>query len=205
MGETQCDKERPCKNCKKLTAQVPQIICWQFQDFLPVLFPDFIRAHFKKEAMASFISENVQQFGLSAAGGLGADQQQCSVELFSGTRFQATLTVPATFFTAKTAEVLRHWHLNTGVNQVSLQSRGSAPLGIDPDNSAQREELKRRTREYVSNLTFEPLYAEQVTDAIRSTTLPCRVLKIVQRYAQRSNVSALYRIGLRSCSPRFAH
>ena len=122
-----------------------------------MLFPDFIRAHFKKEAMASFISENVQHFGLGAAASLGADQQQCSVELFSGTRFQATLTVPATFFTAKTAEVLRHWHLNTGVNQINLQSRGSAPLGVDPDNSAQREELKRRTREYVNSLTFEPL------------------------------------------------
>ena len=137
-----------------------------------MLFPDFIRAHFKKEAMASFISENVQHFGLGAAASLGADQQQCSVELFSGTRFQATLTVPATFFTAKTAEVLRHWHLNTGVNQINLQSRGSAPLGVDPDNSAQREELKRRTREYVNSLTFEPLYAEQVTDTdVRAAAL----------------------------------
>ena len=183
---------------------MPQIICWQFQDFLPVLFPDFIRAHFKKEAMASFISENVQHFGLGGAGGVGVSeqQQQCAVELFSGTRFQATLTVPATFFTAKTADILRHWHLHTGVNQIDLQSLGSAPLGIDPENAAQREELRRRTREYVASLASEPLYAEQVTDAIRSTTLPCRVLKIVQRYAQRSNVSITIASSHRTSRPR---
>ncbi|RYP92268.1 hypothetical protein DL770_001581 [Monosporascus sp. CRB-9-2] len=176
----QCDKERPCRNCKKLSAQVPQIICWQFQDFLPVLFPDFIREHFKKDAIASFINENVQHFKV------GGEEQLCSVELFSGFRFQSTLTVPASFFTAKTAEVLQHWHLNAGVNQIDLQSRGSAPIGINPENNTQREELKKRTREYVHNLTFEPLYAEQVTDWIRSTALPCKVLKIVQRYAEQS-------------------
>ncbi|EMR70922.1 putative fungal zn binuclear cluster domain containing protein [Eutypa lata UCREL1] len=179
--KVKCDKERPCKNCKKLTAQVPQIICWQFQDFLPVLFPDFIRGHFKKEAISGFITDNVQHFRVAG------EEQLCSVELFSGFQFQSTLTVPATFFTAKTAEILQHWHLNTGVNQIDLQSRGSAPIGINPENNTQREELKKRAREYIHNLTFEPLYADQVTDAIRSTMLPRKVLKIVQRFGQRSN------------------
>lgn len=148
-----------------------------------MLFPDFIRGHFKKDAIASFIGDNVQHFKV------GGEEQLCSVELFSGFRFQSTLTLPATFFTAKTADILQHWHLNTGVNQIDLQSRGSAPIGINPENHTQREELKKRAREYIHNLTFEPMYAEQVTDAIRSTTLPCRVLKIVQCFGQRSNVS----------------
>lgn len=156
-------------------------MCWQFQDFLPILFPEFIRGHFRKEQVAAFISDNVQEFG--------GDAQQCSVEFFSGSRFQSTLTVPASFFTAKTAEVLQHWHLTTGTNQIDLQSRGSAPIGIDPDNNAQREELKKKSREYINGLTFEPMYAEQVTDSIRSTMVPRKVLSIVQRFAQQTNVS----------------
>ncbi|KAL7626173.1 hypothetical protein AAE478_002943 [Parahypoxylon ruwenzoriense] len=185
--KVKCDKERPCKNCKKLTAQVPQIMCWQFGDFLPVLFPDFIRSHFKKDQMASFISENVESFQVNGA------ELTCSVELFSGARFGSTLTVPASFFTPKSAEILRHWHMNMGINQVDLQSRGAAPIGIDPDNATQREELKKRAREYIQNLTSEPMYAEQVTDSIRSTQLPRKVLSIVQRYAQRSQSAMVKR------------
>ncbi|KAI1457200.1 hypothetical protein F4805DRAFT_198002 [Annulohypoxylon moriforme] len=178
--KVKCDKERPCKNCKKLSAQVPQIMCWQFGDFLPVLFPDFIRSHFKKDQMTSFISEHVEDFKPNGS------ELTCTVELFSGTRFGSTLTVPASFFTPKSAEILQHWHMNMGMNQMDLQSRGAAPIGIDPENSAQREELKRRAREYVHNLSSDPMYAEQVTDAIRSTQLPRKVLTIIQRYAQRS-------------------
>ncbi|OTB06781.1 hypothetical protein M426DRAFT_318491 [Hypoxylon sp. CI-4A] len=181
--KVKCDKERPCKNCKKLTAQVPQIMCWQFGDFLPVLFPDFIRSHFKKDQMASFLGEHVETFRPNGS------EIACSVELFSGARFGSTLTIPASFFTPKSAEILHHWHMNIGSNQVDLQSRGAAPIGIDPENSTQREELKRRTREYVQNLTSEPMYAEQVTDAIRLTQLPRKVLQIVQRYAQRSEAT----------------
>ncbi|KAI2618638.1 hypothetical protein GGS26DRAFT_345042 [Hypomontagnella submonticulosa] len=181
--KVKCDKERPCKNCKKLSAQVPQIMCWQFGDFLPVLFPDFIRSHFKKDQMASFLSEHVQDFRP------GGTELACSVELFSGARFGSTLTIPASFFTPKSAEILQHWHMNMGMNQMDLQSRGAAPIGIDPESSTQREELKRRAREYVQNLTSEPMYAEQVTDSIRSTQLPRKVLTIVQRFAQRSESS----------------
>ncbi|KAI1143949.1 hypothetical protein F5Y05DRAFT_11726 [Hypoxylon sp. FL0543] len=181
--KVKCDKERPCKNCKKLSAQVPQIMCWQFGDFLPVLFPDFIRGHFKKDQMASFISEHVETFKPNGA------ELTCSVELFSGARFGSTLTIPASFFTPKSAEILQHWHMNMGMNQMDLQSRGAAPIGIDPENATQREELKRRAREYIQNLTSEPMYAEQVTDAIRCTQLPRKVLTIVQRFAQRSESS----------------
>ncbi|CAJ2506099.1 Uu.00g002290.m01.CDS01 [Anthostomella pinea] len=179
--KVKCDKERPCKNCKKLTAQIPQIMCWQFGDFLPALFPDFIRGHFKKDQVASFIGENVESFGVDGV------EQGFPIELFSGMRFNSTLTIPASFFTPKTAEILQHWHMNTGVNQMDLQSRGAAPIGIDPNNSGQRDELKRRAREYIQNLTHEPLYAEQVTDSVRSTQLPRKVLTIVQNYAQRTD------------------
>ncbi|KAI5868182.1 hypothetical protein GGS23DRAFT_602072 [Durotheca rogersii] len=185
--KVKCDKERPCKNCKKLTAQVPQIMCWQFGDFLPVLFPDFIRSHFKKDQMASFLGEHVKSFRVNGA------ELTCSVELFSGARFASTLTVPASFFTPRTAEILQHWHMNMGMNQMDLQPRGAAPIGIDPDNATQREELKRRAREYIQNLVAEPLYAEQVTDSIRSTQLPRKVLSIVQRYAQRSQSAMVKR------------
>ncbi|KAI1393804.1 uncharacterized protein F4822DRAFT_26106 [Hypoxylon trugodes] len=182
--KVKCDKERPCKNCKKLTAQVPQIMCWQFGDFLPVLFPDFIRGHFKKDQIASFISEHVETFRPNNGAELA-----CSVELFSGARFGSTLTLPASFFTPRSPEILQHWHMNMGNNQMDLQSRGAVPIGIDPDNATQREELKKRAREYIQNLTSEPMYAEQVTDAIRTTQLPRKVLTIVQRYAQRSESS----------------
>ncbi|KAI0887161.1 uncharacterized protein GGS22DRAFT_105568 [Annulohypoxylon maeteangense] len=178
--KVKCDKERPCKNCKKLSTQVPQIMCWQFGDFLPVLFPDFIRNHFKKDQMTSFISDHVENFKPNGS------ELTCTVELFSGARFGSTLTIPASFFTPKSAEILQHWHMNMGMNQMDLQSRGAAPIGIDPENSAQREELKRRAREYVHNLSSDPMYAEQVTDAIRCTQLPKKVLTIIQRYAQRS-------------------
>ncbi|KAI0128954.1 hypothetical protein BJ170DRAFT_354866 [Xylariales sp. AK1849] len=179
--KVKCDQVRPCKNCTKLTAAVPQIMCWQFQDFLPVLFPDFIRGHFKKDQMARFVNENIDGFVVDGA------EQPCEVELFSGARFQATLTLRAKFFTAKEPDVLQHWHMNVGVNQLDLDARGAAPIGIDMDNTSYREDLRRRTRDYIRAITFEPLYAEQVTDSFRHTDMPRKVLKIVQRYSQRSD------------------
>ncbi|KAI0025006.1 hypothetical protein F4780DRAFT_724040 [Xylariomycetidae sp. FL0641] len=178
--KVKCDKERPCKNCKKLTTQVPQVICWQFGDFLPVLFPDFIRGHFKKEQMASFLAEHVDSFKVDGT------EQSCSVELFSGAKFSTTLTVPACFFTPRTAEILQHWHVTMGVNQMDLQSRGAVPIGIDPDNGSHRDELRKKARDYVTHLVSEPFLPEQVTDSVRSTQLPRRLLSIAQRYAQRT-------------------
>ncbi|KAK8138341.1 hypothetical protein PG984_001721 [Apiospora sp. TS-2023a] len=179
--KVKCDKERPCKNCKKLTHQLPQIVCWQFQDFLPVLFPDFIRSHFKKDQMAKFISENVDGFTV------GGTEKTCTVELFSGHRFQSTLTLRASFFTAKSPEVLQHWHMNAGVNSLELESRGAVPIGIDLDNTAVREDVRRKARDYVQSLIFDPQYAEQVTDSVRHTELPRKILRAVQIYGQRSD------------------
>ncbi|KAI0405411.1 hypothetical protein F4802DRAFT_597241 [Xylaria palmicola] len=181
--KVKCDEERPCKNCKKIAVHVPQVVCWQFSDFLPVLFPDFIRGHFKKEAMARFVSENVAEF--YRVGATNATSP-CLVELSSGPRFRSTLTVPASLFAPRGAEVLRHWHMGAGAHQLYLHARAAVPVGINPRDPGQREALRRRAREYAHGLVDEPRYAEQVTDALRSTQLPRRVLAAVQRFAQRS-------------------
>ncbi|KAI0861037.1 hypothetical protein F4860DRAFT_477645 [Xylaria cubensis] len=182
--KVKCDEERPCKNCKKISAQVPQVVCWQFSDFLPVLFPSFIRSHFKKEVIARFVSDNVSKFYSSSSSSTSVEPY--TIELSSGSRFRSTLTLSASFFVPKSAEVLQHWHMGVGVHQLDLHSRAAVPVGIDPKDSGQREALKKRTREYIHNLVNEPQYAEQVTDSLRGTQLPRRVLTIVQRFAQRS-------------------
>ncbi|TGJ85604.1 hypothetical protein E0Z10_g3173 [Xylaria hypoxylon] len=180
--KVKCDEERPCKNCKKISAQIPQVVCWQFSDFLPVLFPGFIRGHFKKEVMARFISDNVSKFYSPSS----TSTEPWFIELSSGSCFGSTLTIPASLCTPKSAEVLHHWHVSTGVHRLDLHSCPAVPIGIDPKDSGQREALKRRTRLWIHNLVNEPRYAEQVTDSLRSTQLPRQVLTIVQRFAQRS-------------------
>lgn len=177
--KVRCDKERPCRNCTKLMMQVPQVICWQFQDFLPVLFPPFIRGHFKKEEMAKFISDNIDGFTVDGV------EKPCVVELFSGANFTTTFQIKAKFFTAKTPDVLQHWHMQVGRNCVDLLSRGAAPIGLDMDGNSPRDELRKKAREYIQAIVQEPAYAEQVTDALRHTDLPRRILRIVQKYSQR--------------------
>ncbi|KAI0458396.1 hypothetical protein F5B21DRAFT_460942 [Xylaria acuta] len=187
--KVKCDEERPCKNCKRISVHVPQVICWQFSDFLPVLFPDFIRGHFKKEVIARFISDNVSNF----YGSPSAPVEPCPIELSSGSRFRSTLTLAASFFVPKSAEVLQHWHMGIGAHQLDLHSRAAVPVGINPKDGSQREALRRRTRDYVHNLVDEPAYPEQVTDSFRGTQLPRRILTIVQRFAQRSQSTMVRR------------
>ncbi|KAL6828448.1 hypothetical protein V8C40DRAFT_241073 [Trichoderma camerunense] len=185
--KVKCDKERPCKHCKKLMLQVPQVVCWQFQDFLPVLFPEFIRGHFKKDIMASFITENVEGFTVNGA------EQFCNVELSSGPRFATTLTLQAKFFTAKTCDVLQHWHLSNGEDHVDLQSQGSAPIGIEVNKGPQKDEMKKLTKGYIQALVNEPLLADQLTDSFRSTRLPNKILSIVQNFAKKSDSTMVKR------------
>ncbi|OIW33762.1 hypothetical protein CONLIGDRAFT_553119, partial [Coniochaeta ligniaria NRRL 30616] len=176
--KVRCDKERPCRNCQKLMAQVPQVICWQFQDFLPVLFPTFIRSHFRKEEMTKFIADNIAGFA----------DNPCEIELFSGAAWNSTFRIRAKFFTPKTKDVMRHWHMQIGRNSVDLQERRAPPIGLEMDGGApaQRDEIRKKAREYIASIIQEPKYAEQVTDSLRHTDLPRKILKIVQRYAQRS-------------------
>jgi hypothetical protein len=90
--------------------------------------------------------------------------------------------------------VLQHWHMQIGRNNVDLQARGAPPIALETDGSGsgslpakQRDEIRKKAREYVASIIQEPKYAEQVTDSLRHTDLPRKILKIVQRYAQRSD------------------
>lgn len=141
--------------------------------------------------MNKFITENIAGFTVDGV------EKPCTVELFTGTRFQATLTVRAKFFTAKTDEVLQHWHQEFGPNNVDLQARNSVPLGLemDTDPSAspspqqqkqqqqQRDELRKKAREYINAIVREPAYAELVTDTLRHTQIPRMILRVVQDYS----------------------
>ncbi|KAL7798266.1 hypothetical protein V8C37DRAFT_369302 [Trichoderma ceciliae] len=185
--KVKCDKERPCKHCKKLMLQVPQVVCWQFQDFLPVLFPEFIRGHFKKDVMASFITDNVEGFTVNGT------ERFCKVELSSGPRFATTLTLQAKFFTPKTRDVLHHWYLSTDKDHVDLQSRESAPIGIEVNKGPPKDEMKKLTKGYIQALVNEPLLADQLTDSFRSTKLPTKILSIVQSFAKKSDSTMVKR------------
>jgi len=181
--KVKCDTERPCKSCTKLIAQVPQIVCWQFQDFLPVLFPDFIRGHFKRDEMSKFITENIGSFTVNGV------EQPCTVQLYSGSRFNSVLTIRAKFFTAKTDEVLRHWHMHVAQDRINLHSQSAAPLGLDSEGAAQKDEIRKKSKEYIQSIMKEPAYAEQVTESFRHSDLPRRILHVVQNYAIQSEVS----------------
>ncbi|GAO13112.1 hypothetical protein UVI_02024710 [Ustilaginoidea virens] len=185
--KVRCDKERPCRHCERLMLYVPQVVCWQFQDFIPVLFPDLIRAHFRKPEMARFLRDSVGGFRVAGA------ERACEVELFSGSRFSAVLSVRANFFTATTCDVLQHWHMIPDRGRANLQSNGSAPIGIELGTSAQRDDLRKRVKAYIQDVISEPFYAEQVTESLRSTQLPMRILKIVQTYAKQSDSTMVKR------------
>ncbi|KAM0436765.1 hypothetical protein ACHAPT_002476 [Fusarium lateritium] len=176
--KVKCDKERPCKSCKKLMIQVPQVVCWQFQDFLPILFPDFIRGHLRREATSKFLADSIVSFQVNGV------EQGCSVELFSGGRFQAVLAIEAKFFTPKTPDVIQHWHMvNVGPDRVELQSNGAAAIGVEFDKTSERDNLKKKTKRYIQELITEPGFVDQVTESFRSTQLPRKLLGIIKQYA----------------------
>ncbi|KAK7428538.1 hypothetical protein QQZ08_004976 [Neonectria magnoliae] len=184
--KVKCDKERPCKSCKKLMIQVPQVICWQFSDFVPVLFPGFLREHFRKEDMTKFITDNIQGFVVNGV------EQTCSVELFSGPLFSTVLAVDAKFFTPATCDVVQHWHMGPDKSRMDLQSNGSAAIGMDFQSSAQRDDLKRRTKRYIQALITEPAFVDQVTGNL-SSTLPEKILRIVKNFADETDSAIVKR------------
>ncbi|KAK4123056.1 hypothetical protein N657DRAFT_645778 [Parathielavia appendiculata] len=196
--KVRCDKERPCRNCLRLAGSVPQVVCWQFGDFTSILFPGFIRSHLKKEEVVRFVEGNVESFTVN-----GGVEVPCTVELVSGVGFgQATvLRVQAKFFTARTMDVLQHWHVMMGRNGMDLVSRGAAPIGLEMGkgdgkeggDGGQKAELKRRVREYVQAMVDEPRFAELVTPPPQHTELPRRVLRIVHDYARRADVPMVRR------------
>ncbi|KAG7290871.1 hypothetical protein NEMBOFW57_000876 [Staphylotrichum longicolle] len=194
--KVRCDKERPCRNCTRLATQVPQVVCWQFADFTPVLFPGFIRGHLKREEVVRFVEGNVASFRVEGRG-----EMPCVVQLMSGEGFSAVLEVRAKFFTAKTPDVLQQWHVMVGRNGMDLFSRGAAPIGLEMGDGeggkgsgdGQRGELKKRVREYVQAMVEETRFAELVTPPPQHTELPRKVLRIVHEYAERCDVPMVKR------------
>ncbi|RGP67805.1 hypothetical protein FLONG3_8424 [Fusarium longipes] len=186
--KVKCDLERPCKNCKKITVQVPQVVCWRFNDFLGILFPEYIRGHLAKDQMTKFFSENIAGFHVQGV------EQVCSIELFSGPLFNTVLAIQAKFFTPKTDEVRSHWQLqNVGGNRVELKSNRAANIGVELDNTAERDTLKKRTKRYIQELLTEPYFVDQVTDNFQSTSLPQKVLRIVKQYADETETADVLR------------
>ncbi|KAK1987188.1 hypothetical protein LZ30DRAFT_580417 [Colletotrichum cereale] len=175
--KVKCDSQRPCKNCKKLAVQVPQVVCWQFADFLTVLFPYFMRSHFQKDQMSRFMKENVDLDAVELA--------PREIELFSG--LSASLKIKARFFKPRTAEVQQHYHLHVQKDRVDLQARGTAPMVLELDSAPQREALRKKVKEYLAAIAAEPKYAKSVTETIRHTELPRKVLDVVQKYASNSD------------------
>jgi hypothetical protein len=175
--KVKCEADRPCRNCQKLRLQVPAAMCWQFDDFDGVLFPEFLRGHFARDEMARFVADNIAGF---------SGEEACAVELSSAPRFAARLAVKARFFTAKTDEVLRHWHLQPGQGVEDVRARSAVPIGFDPDGPSQRDELRKKTDRYVQAIVGETAFADVVADA-RYTRIPRTVVRIVQEYAQRTD------------------
>ncbi|KAK1999944.1 hypothetical protein LX36DRAFT_655000 [Colletotrichum falcatum] len=175
--KVRCDLQRPCKNCKKLAVQVPQVVCWQFANFITVLFPDFMRSHFREDQMSRFMAENVDLDAVELA--------PREIELFSG--LSASLKIKARFFKPRTADVQQHYHLHVQRDRVDLQARGTAPMVLELDSASQREALRKKVKEYLAAIAAEPKYAKSVTGSIRHTELPRKVLDIVHKYTSESD------------------
>lgn len=192
VRKVKCDMERPCKNCVKLCTQVPEAVCWKFPDFNDVLFPEFIRGHFRRDEMAKFVEANVASFTINGV------EVPARVTLSSGPTFSTKLVVNAKFFTAKddvSSDIMQHWYQFIGDgNVVELEALRAAPIGLDINHhqhhheqggisTSQRSELRRKVEAYVDSLVSEPSYALQLTDSIRKTAIPRKVLHLVQQYA----------------------
>lgn len=188
--KVKCDGERPCQKCKKLCLQVPEAVCWKFQDFHEVLFPGFIRLQFTQAEMARFVEDNVASFTI---GGVAVP---ATVSLTSGPLLSSRLVLNAKVFTARqeTSEVLRQWHqVHRPNGVVELEAQRAAPLGLDFKSEggsmtlSQRFELRQAVKAYVDAIAAEPTLALQLTDSVSKTDILRRVLAMVQQYAQASD------------------
>lgn len=198
VRKVKCDQQRPCRSCERFCAQVPQAVCWQFDDFTRALFPTFVRGHFAREQMARFVADNVASFTLN-----GVEHPDVTVVLSSGAGLRSKLSIRAKFFTPRAAnsDVMEHWFHTaggSGGDGVELEALRSAPLGLDAEGSGPsfRAELKRKVEKYVDDMVQEPAWPLQLAAGMeRKTSLPRRVLQAAQRYAQQSG-SAIVRRAL---------
>lgn len=189
VRKVKCDQQRPCRSCERFCAQVPQAVCWQFDDFTRALFPTFIRVHFARDELARFVADNVASFTLNGA------EQDVTVVLSSGAGLRSKLSIRAKFFTPRehNSDVMEHWfHTASGGGTdsgVELEAYRSAPLGLDAEAAGPsfRAELKRKIEKYVDDMVQEPIWPAQLAAGMeRKSSLPRRVLQAVQRYAQQS-------------------
>ncbi|TDZ61610.1 hypothetical protein CTRI78_v004228 [Colletotrichum trifolii] len=172
-------RKGPLGNATKQSAlQVPQVICWQFSDFLTVLFPEFMRSHFRKDQMSRFMQENVDLESMDEL-----DPRQ--LDLSSG--LASVLSVTARFFQPKTSDVQQHYHLQVGRDRIDLQARSTAPMVLELNTTAQRDALRKKAREYIAAVFSEPWFAQRVTESIRHTELPKKILAIVQSFANKTD------------------
>lgn len=189
VRKVKCDQQRPCRSCERFCAQVPQAVCWQFDDFTRALFPPFVRGHFARDQMARFVADNVASFTLN-----GVEHPDVTVVLSSGAGLRSKLSIKARFFTprAPTSDVMQHYFHTVARgddDRVELEALRSAPLGLDAEGSGQsfRSELKRKVEKHVDDIVQEPGWPLQLTAGMpRKTAFPQRALQVVQRYAQQS-------------------
>jgi hypothetical protein len=188
--KVKCDKDRPCKNCRRVAVSIPQILCWQFPDFIPALFPALLRGHFQKDAMAQFMQENIANTLVNG------ETMPCTISVKSGRTFRTTLTLSAKFFTPQqSSEVTEHWHKRVQGDRIFLNRQQSVPVRIEMDSNSQRDGIKKQIKDYVQNMLAEPSLVDQFTNSFRSTSVPRKVLQIVSNYADRSQ-SAMVRKAL---------
>lgn len=186
--KVKCDAQLPCKNCIKLTTHLPQAICWRFDDFLGPLFPTLIRSHFRKDIMASFVSENIDSF---------YGDTSHTICLSSGLAFKAELEVRnvRTFRPVHASSALQHARLHSANNMLQVSLGNSLPVALDfTENSAvaafsQQEKIKKALRTYVDSIIKEDAYVNTVTERLRGSELPKKILNITRNFYFKTNVN----------------
>ncbi|CAK7215592.1 hypothetical protein SCUCBS95973_002527 [Sporothrix curviconia] len=179
--KVKCDAQLPCKNCIKLATHLPQAMCWRFDDFLGPLFPTLIRSHFRKDVMATFISDNIGAF---------SSDTPHTIHLSSGMVFKSTLEIRnvRTFQPPPTSIALTHAHLKTANDQIQLSIQNSLPVALDLTNSSavgaslQQEKIKKTLRTYVDAIIKEDAYIDTVTARLQGSELPKTILTITRDF-----------------------
>ncbi|EEY20916.1 conserved hypothetical protein [Verticillium alfalfae VaMs.102] len=192
--KVKCDADGDCRNCRKLRTGTPQLVCWRFPEFIPVLFPEFMRTHLRRDEMAEFIREHV---GMSSR-----SSESYQIELHSGDRFQTTLVLKALTFQPKDDDAHHGWHSRINKDEVQLHKQDSVPLLLDLETDSQKEAVKRKISTYISSLSTEKHYAKQITEELGDLALPGKILNLVQGYARKTD-SKMVKKALSICTAHY--
>lgn len=196
-----CDKERPCRACKKLALRVPQVMCWRFPDFEIPLFPHFVRLHFGKGELERMLSTCVKSFtvtrGVGGAGEAVEVEQPVQVELWLGGRFEtAKMRLNAKFFTPRPNDaefdIMHFWAMEpkkpgAGSGKLKLRKWESAHIGLDLGSMRrQQDEMRQTLRRFINDAMADPKYAWICAGWVSHTTVPYKVLRLVHAYAEQT-------------------